>query len=77
MVHIHINAVQLTAATFDKIIAPGNARAHFLQHIGEFGVALNAFLADSGHAYGAAFNRRRRQEVRRGGCITFYQVISR
>ncbi|CNU74423.1 Uncharacterised protein [Salmonella enterica subsp. enterica serovar Bovismorbificans] len=57
MVHIHIYGVQFTARAGNKIIAPGNGRAHFLQHIGKTNIALHTFTANSGHFYRAAFYR--------------------
>ena len=65
VVHVHVDTAQFTAAAFDEIVAPGNARAHFLQHVGKLGVALHAFAADAGHAHGAAFDSRRRRSKRR------------
>ncbi|MNN59403.1 hypothetical protein D3C81_1745160 [compost metagenome] len=63
MVHVHIDRVQLTAGTGDKIIAPGDDGAHFFQHVGKANVALNAVTPDTGDFHRAAFNRTGGEEI--------------
>lgn len=77
MIHVHVDGVQRRQAAFNVIVAPANRRANALQHIGEANIALYAVAADTGHAHGAAADRRRRQKIRRAGGISFHQILSR
>ncbi len=75
MVHIHIDAVQRRLLRFDKVITPGDARAHLLQYVGEMDVALNAVLADAGDPH-LALDGACREEVGSAGSIPFNQKIT-
>ncbi len=76
VVHVHVDAVQRPLLGLDEVIAPGDAGAHLLQHVGEVDIALNAVLADAGDPH-LALDGARREEVGGAGGIPFHQEVAR